>query len=102
MGWPFRYLQQPMPVGFDDSKTFAGCFFQSFRVMNFYMSTGIADDASLLESVGDNRYSVALHPHHSRQQLLGQRQGSAVAQFARTQQPARQARLDRVRRIAGD
>lgn len=101
MGWLVRYLQQPIPVGFDDPKAFAGCFFQTFRVINFYLPTVIADDAGLLKSMGDDRYGVALHAYHSRQQFLGQRQGFAVAQLARTQQPARQARLDRVRRIAG-
>ena len=43
------------------------------------MPPAVADDAGLLERMGDDRNRVALHADHLRQKFLGQRQRFAVA-----------------------
>src|SRR5260370_37190477 len=65
------------------------------------MSPAVADDTGLLKRIGNDRDRVALYTDHLRQAFLGQRQAFTLGQIARAQQPARQARFDRMRRVTG-
>jgi hypothetical protein len=48
------------------------------RVGDFEVTAAVAKNPGLLQRMGDDRHSVALHTDHLRQDFLRQRQASAV------------------------
>ena len=90
------------PLRLDGLIAFEHVALQPFEIGDFDMAAAVADDASRLQRMRDDRDRVALHADDLRQLFLSQRQAFATAQIARPQQPARQPRFDRVGRVACD
>ncbi len=51
--------------------TFAGRFSEAFEIRDSDMSAAVADNAGLLQRMGDDRNRVALHADHLRHEFLG-------------------------------
>lgn len=79
---------------------FAGRSSQPFRVGDLEVTAAVTKNPGLLQRMGDDRHRVALHTDHLRQDLLRQWQALAAGSIAGMQQPTREARFDRMRRIA--
>ena len=74
---------------------------QQLHVGDVDLPAAITDDAGLLERMRHDRDGVALDADHACKQFLRQRKPGAIMQITCAQQPARQARLDRMGGVAG-
>jgi hypothetical protein len=74
-----------------------GTFLEAFQICDFDLAPMIANYASPLKRMGDNRQAIGMTAQHPSQELLGESQTVAIGQIARAQQPSRQASLERVR-----
>src|ERR1700730_7832599 len=96
-----RRSNKPIGERLDRPVALASAFPQALQIEHADVSPLVFYETGLLQGIGHDRHARPSHPQHLGDKFLGERKILAADQVPATQEPAREARFDRMDRVTG-